>query len=378
MSQLEVFSEHIKDLGDINLNLSKFIQKKKDSFKLLHNENKIPRSLRIKCELTSSPDFADSQVFLQLKEELQNEVESFIKKGTSIMTKWAQENIQLLIKQRCSKLFIVALQILDGLSSYNGDIIGTPNWPSAPTKHIPLFLLKIYFSNEYINTTKLTQYLEMSTEEILLLSTRIISNLQTDEEAKTLLDSFNLTEIDPEDPIESGFITETLDQFNSILTTTTIDLWSHHEKKTKANTAVNNLKNKMELLKAVTATTSTALAIDKAIENANTAQNSDRQSQLRLANLEKAQRRQEHKANEILNKLNDKKQKNLTGSRITESTTSPPNKTLTNSKAQKKLRIVDLTKERTEGTQTPLKRQSDGKIRKPQTIFRTTQCRFQT
>jgi hypothetical protein len=78
MSQLEVFSEHIKDLGDINLNLSKFIHKKKDSFKLLRNKNKIPRSLRIKCKLTASPDFADSQVFLQLKEELQNELESFI------------------------------------------------------------------------------------------------------------------------------------------------------------------------------------------------------------------------------------------------------------------------------------------------------------
>jgi len=196
------------------------------------------------------------------------------------MTKWAQENIQLLIKQRCSKLLTVALQILDGLSSFNGELIGTSNWPSAPPKHIPIFLLKLYFSNEYINTTKLTQYLEMSTEEILLLSTRIISNLQTDEEAKALLDSFNLTDIDPEDPIESGFITEMLDQFNSILTITTINLWSHHEKKTKANTAVSNLKNKMELLKTVTATTSTALAINKAIENANTTQTSDRQSRL--------------------------------------------------------------------------------------------------
>jgi hypothetical protein len=225
------------------------------------------------------------------------------------MTKWAQENIQLLIKQRCSKLLTVALQILDGLSSFNGELIGTSNWPSAPPKHIPIFLLKLYFSNEYINTTKLTQYLEMSTEEILLLGTRIILNLQTDEEAKALLDSFNLTDIDPEDPIESGFITEMLDQFNSILTITTINLWSHHEKKTKANTAVSNLKNKMELLKTVTATTSTALAINKAIENANTTQTSDRQSHLRLANLEKAERRQEHKSNEIFNKLNDKKQK---------------------------------------------------------------------
>jgi hypothetical protein len=55
MSPHEVFIQPIKDLGNINLFLTKIIEKKKQSLTLLQTEQKIPRSLRIKCELTTSP-----------------------------------------------------------------------------------------------------------------------------------------------------------------------------------------------------------------------------------------------------------------------------------------------------------------------------------
>jgi hypothetical protein len=61
MLQHEVFIQPIKDLGNINLFLTKIIIKKKQSLALLENEQNIPRSLCIKCELTTSPSYASNQ-----------------------------------------------------------------------------------------------------------------------------------------------------------------------------------------------------------------------------------------------------------------------------------------------------------------------------
>jgi hypothetical protein len=47
--QHEALSRHIQDLGIINLNSTKTIDKKMNSFQLLKNNSKIPRSLRIRC-----------------------------------------------------------------------------------------------------------------------------------------------------------------------------------------------------------------------------------------------------------------------------------------------------------------------------------------
>jgi len=96
MSQHEVFEQHIKDLGNIYLTLTRIIEKKKESFNLLKINKKIPRSLRIKCELTTSPSYANHHSFIQLKEELQNEVSTFIENSSRIMELWAETNIQLL------------------------------------------------------------------------------------------------------------------------------------------------------------------------------------------------------------------------------------------------------------------------------------------
>jgi hypothetical protein len=55
LSQRAVFTNLIKDMGDTELTFTKLINKKKESFTQLKNNKKIPRSLRIKCELTASP-----------------------------------------------------------------------------------------------------------------------------------------------------------------------------------------------------------------------------------------------------------------------------------------------------------------------------------
>jgi hypothetical protein len=77
----------------------------------------------------------------------------------------------------------------------------------------------------------------------------------------------------------------------------------------------------MAAIRTQNATTSTALAINKATEIFNDTQTLNCKMQLRLTNLEKNFHRQEQKTNEINNKIN-KKQKNANGSRPQEPTTS--------------------------------------------------------
>jgi len=166
LSQHEVFIEPIKELSHTSLVLTKIIEKKKESFNLLKNHNRIPRSLRLKCELTTSEKYSEDEGFLQAKEELQKIVQDFIQKGTSVITSWAERNIELLVIDRCASLLTKALQILDDLSSFFLEAIGTPCFPSLPSiKCINLFLLKLYFSNEYIDINHITEYFGLPNEK---------------------------------------------------------------------------------------------------------------------------------------------------------------------------------------------------------------------
>jgi len=152
MSQHEVFAQHIIDLSKTNLTLTKVIEKKKESFIQLENNKKIPKSLRIKVELTTSPTYTTNQDFIQLKEKLQTEVSSFIEKGTDIMKEWAKTYIKLLTNERCLHILNEALEILNGLASFYADIIGTPDWPSASNKK----LLTLFMLNSISRATSLS------------------------------------------------------------------------------------------------------------------------------------------------------------------------------------------------------------------------------
>jgi hypothetical protein len=325
MSQHEVFVHPIKDLGNINLFLTKIIEKKKQSLTLLQTEQKIPRSLRIKCELTTSPSYASNQDFIRLKEEMQDTVANFIKKGTEIMTEWASVNIKLLTYDRCSNLLLQAVKILEGLSSFYLEDIGTPKWKSLPSnKYIPLFLFKLYFSNEYINIDDLLEYLDTPLKEILYIGTKQLTDATTTEEFELILDAINFADIDPDNPTHESFIIETLTSFDQIMKATTMDVWSQHKERVKHVTAAQNLKAKMKAKEISDVTAATSLAITKATENINAANAQNLTSILRINNLEKLAKKQEHKSNEILNALKTKRlQKNSNGSYKQGSVTSP-------------------------------------------------------
>jgi hypothetical protein len=346
LSQHEAFTQPIQDLGLINLTLTKLITKKKESFSNLKDKNIIPKSLRIKCELSTSPAFENNPDFLQLKEELQDEVSNFIQKGTAIMTKWAAVNIQLLTIDRCSDILSKAMSILDGLTILNTEILGTPCWPSVPQNHIPLFLLKLYFSNTLLDTSEIAQYLDLPREQILLLGAEIILKDKFKDTPQETVDSLNLSDIDMSDAFQNTLIREILINFHQILRITMIDLWEVHTNKQRQITAANILRSRMKAMETVKATESTALAITKATQHISNSNSLNLNTSLRVTNLERSLKRQEQRQNEFFNKIKKQKtQKNLQGSQYPEQLTSPELLALTH---QQNGTLVDLTLDQTQ------------------------------
>jgi len=66
MLQHNALSQHIIELGTICLNCTQTMEKKKNSSSKLINEGNIPRSLRITCDLMTSPDFENDSNYLIL------------------------------------------------------------------------------------------------------------------------------------------------------------------------------------------------------------------------------------------------------------------------------------------------------------------------
>ncbi len=359
MSQHEAFSDNIKELGEITLSSTSTIDGKIDSYKQLKYNNKIPRSLRIKCKLTTSPDFSSDEVFRSLKEELDNIVSEFTIRGAKVMTDWTHRNIHLLQHQRCMRLLNKALPILECLTAFHLEVIGNPQWPSTLNNinNTSAFLLKIYFNNLYIDTSDIIQFFELPVNEILLVGLKLLLKTNSNDEASTLLLSLQPSDIITSNEMHYMFITETLIQFDQILRGCSIDLWQHHKEKTKNSTAALKITAKMAALRTANATSATALAINKATDLFNSSQEQDCETKLRLTNLEKNFQRQEQKTNEIANKIN-RKQKNLNGSRQRESTTSPSQQAPVHQHQQErktKPQLVDLTMD-TEESQGATKR----------------------
>jgi tellurite resistance protein len=323
LSQQVVFTQPIIDLGIINLNSTKALTKEQESLKLLQSDNKIPRSLRIKCKLITSPDFADHPGFLQFKSQLQQEVAGFIARGTK-MTRWTELHTQLLNLDRCTSILGKALQILEGLTYLFTNIFGTPLWPYVEDKLIPLFLFKYYISNSYIDTTEVTDFLGLSPKDPLLLGAKPLTNAQTDEDTSAIITSLKLSDIDLEEEVDEAFVSEILAGFDQILRFTTIGVWHCYHDITRQTITAAKLKARMQSLETTKATMATAQAIAKATNNLESNQKLTANTNLRISNLEKSMARQEEKANEIINRLkSNHQQKNSKGSHLPESMASP-------------------------------------------------------
>jgi hypothetical protein len=313
MSQPEILAPHISELGNINLTHPKIIHKKKDSYQQLTTHNKIPRSLRIKCELTTSPSYSSNPKFIQIKENLQIATNDYIKTGIKLMMEWAEENIILLLQDRCQAILKKALQLLDGIALYHAAVIFAPNWFSSSQNHNTLLLFKLYLSNELLDIKEIINYLKVPLDTINLIGAKILTNNGSDETALNSIASINLSIINLNHQDKFNFISETLINFDQILRITTIDLWEIQQEKSKQLSATETLKTRMAAFKTIDITAKTASAIAKATEAHSESQASSLQTSLQLANLEKTTCKQEQRVNEfskVLQKNDYKTKKN--------------------------------------------------------------------
>jgi hypothetical protein len=216
LSQHTALENHIKELGFTCLNFTTVIEQKKESANKLHTDKRIPRSLRIKCELSTSPSYENNSDFITLKKELQDAVNTFTNKGLNVMKKWSLININLLTQDRCHNIMQRALVILDGLYTYWKNILDPIHWPSPIENNPILFLIKIYF-NEDSNPdiTELINFFELSSSEILIIITKIITKNTNNTLNIQLLNSLDVNSIDNLSETQIYLITETLKSFDN-------------------------------------------------------------------------------------------------------------------------------------------------------------------
>ena len=255
---------------------------------ILHNsilidEEKIPRSLRIKCDLTTSPSYENNPNFILLKKELQDAVSLFTETDLEIMKKWSIINIHLLITYKCNNIMKKAISILDGLYLYWEQIIGPAKWPNNIEKNILLLILKIYFETDYISVdTDIIEYFELSPKEILLLDAKIITKNHDDTRNQEILTSIDQLYLEFSHPTTTqlSILKETIITFHEILKATTIDLWEYNLTIKRELEASQKLKIKMDKERISSTTVATAKSINKAIETIDITNHTNETTQL--------------------------------------------------------------------------------------------------
>ena len=323
VSQHSALTNDILELGHLYLNFTNIIEKKKESSNKLLTDQHIPRSLRIKCELTTSPSYENDPIYQELKQELHNCVKRFTTESIAIMKTWSVTNIQLLNKDRCNSYLKKAIHILDGLASYWSDIFHPISWP--PEIDNPLLLiLKIFFSTEHTpDITDIEKYLDTPTNELLLTATNIITKYNNVDTNSNIIHEIDLNTLGLLDHEQATLIMETLSSFDSILRATTITLWDNHSLKIRQTEASLKFQAKMEASRTLSATTATMKSINKAIHQINNETSTNQITQVRISNIEKQLTQQRQTANEILNHLKaQKNSKNSKGSHLGQVTSS--------------------------------------------------------
>jgi hypothetical protein len=314
MLQHTALENHIKDLGSTCLKFTTMIEQKKESASKLTTDKRIPRSLRIKCELTNSPSCEDNPDYIILKRELQEAVNTFINTGLTVMKKWSRINIKLLTQDRCHNIMLKALNILEGIYTYWENIMEPINWPQNIQEYPILLLTKLYFNTDVnSDVNNIIDYLELSPPDILLIIAKIITRNKDNNFNTNRINSIDLTELQNLMENQLTVVRETLTTFDEILKATTITLWGTNISKIRHSEALQKLKAKLEADRIASATIATSMAIDKAIANIEENTSTNNVTQLRIANLEKQLLQQTQTNKEILHhlKLRSNQQKSL-------------------------------------------------------------------
>jgi len=350
LSQHSALETPITDLGKLCLNFTKIVEQKKEvALKLIDND-RIPKSLRFKTELLTSPRYQEHPEYIRLKLNLKQAVDRFVADGIAIFREWSEIHIQLLIQDRCHGILQQAIHILKGLYSYWLNIIKYVSWPEEVKKYPVILLCKIFFQTDYSpNIDEIRKYFELPSDMILLQATKIVTKRNDDNFNLAILNQIDLSFLEDPSPEQFKVISETLTSFNIILYATTIELWDFTIQKSRISEASAKLKAQMESERVASATKATAQAINNAVDQIRTNNNMDQTTQLRIHNLEKLIKQHEDTINHL------SKSKNSKGSHIGPMT-SPNYPTLNTSDD-----VVDLTMAQ---SQSPLKTVNTGKSTK--------------
>jgi hypothetical protein len=208
----------------------------------LNDNTKTPRSLQLNCGIVTSPALQNHPDFIQIQEDFQNDLLTFIKKGAAHMAEWQRIYIHILTIERCSTLLKKALPILEGLISFFTETLEAPKWPSIPTKRINLLMLKLYLTTDSFDTSNLLSHLEMPHDQVLLTASKLITGQDSDEEALAEINCLNLSDLDFTNPTEHEFLSETPSSVKKKKTET--DQWS--AKGTPASFSPKNKVSAME------------------------------------------------------------------------------------------------------------------------------------
>jgi hypothetical protein len=231
------------------------------------------------------------------------------------MKEWSTVNIDLLIKDRCYKVMEKLTGILLGLYTYWEDILYPINWPNRIHNKIPLLLVRIYFDSDYIlGLDKIINFFELPTKEVLLISAKFITKNHNHNQMSELIETIDVNILQHLDVKQTTLITVVLNSFDPIIKATTLDLWQAHYSRLCQIEASQKLKASLEGKKKMSATASTAKAINKAIEQINENNNSNLMHNIRITSLEKQLLQQKQHSNETTNQLNQRK--NSKGSQL--------------------------------------------------------------
>jgi hypothetical protein len=69
-------------------------------------------------------------------------------------------------------------------------------------------MLKIYLSNAYIDINAITNYLEMSPEQILSIGMKILQHTSSESNSKKIIDNLKLTDVNMEEYTDNTFVTK--------------------------------------------------------------------------------------------------------------------------------------------------------------------------
>jgi hypothetical protein len=182
------------------------------------------------------------------------------------------------------------------LTSYFQEVLNFAPWNSisnfqSDTKMLTAFLFKLYGTNNgVLDITELLSFFEITKEDFLQTGMKIITGDNDEESVKDIINALKTQEVNYNNSKQREFVGEILIPFDSILKSTSIDLWNAKTLQDNLKLASEKLKARVEASKTHKATELTAEAFAKASKAAATAANEHATVNIRLNNLEKANR----------------------------------------------------------------------------------------